>query len=306
MVVVELVIKIIVAIALGFFLYKIKVLNDGFNSTLSRFIVELTSPCMIFAAIVSIGDEAPQATVWNLLIVGFIIYAILIVLAFLLTKLIRVQKFSAGAFQCLIVFGNVGFIGIPIVGALFGPLAKFYMAVLNIHMNLFMYSYGLWLITRHADGKYKFSAKRLINPTNISVVIALIIFFCGLKLPDIAVMPFDYVGSVTPFMSLVALGSSAASRNLKKIFSNWRFYVFTAIKMILIPLGTFLLCMAVIGPGMITNVITLYVGMPAALAPGMFAMAYGGDKETAVGGANMMNLFCVVTVPLMYIMMTSL
>lgn len=306
MVVVELIVKIVVLIGLGFLLYKIKLLNDNFNSTLSRLIVEVTCPCMIFSAIVSIGNTAPKIDVLNMIIVGIIIYAVLIALGFILTKIVKVPRFSSGAFQCLIVFGNVGFIGIPIAGSLFGDIATFYMAILNIHINVFLFSYGLWLITRDTEGKYKFSPKRLINPSLIVIVVALIIFFIGVDVPDIIVLPFSYIGNVTPILSLLVLGSSAAAHNLKKIFSNWRFYLFTFIKMIILPLAAFFICRALIGPGIITNIITLYVGMPAALAPGMFALAYGGDEETATGGATMMNIFFIITIPLMYLMMTSI
>ena len=74
--------------------------------------------------------------------------------------------------------------------------------------------------------------------------------------------------------------------------------------MIVFPIAAFFISKAILGPGIMTNIITLYIGMPSAVITGMFALAYGGDEESATAGTAMMNIFCVITIPGIYLLTT--
>ena len=304
MIALELAIKIFVGIALGFLLYKIDILNEKVNAGISRLLVEVACPFMIFANIISISGQnvADKHDVYYVLLVGVVIYAILVPFSFVVVRLLRPKKISEGVFQCLLLFGNVGFIGIPVSEAFFGPVGVFFMALLNIHFNVLCYTYGLWLVTKDADTEYKFSTKRLFNPAIISIIVALVLFLFDIKFPEVVVSPISFIGNITSPLSLLVLGGSIAAYNLKEIFSEWRIYIFTFIRMIIFPIATFFIMKAIFGPGLITNVTTLYMGTPAALITGMFAMAYGGDTKGATGGLAMMNILCIITIPGIYLM----
>lgn len=304
MVALELAIKIFVGIALGFLLYKMNILDDKVNTGFSRLLVEVACPFMIFANIISISGQnvTSKQDVYYVLLIGIVIYAILIPFSFLMVKLLRSPQRSVGVFQCLLLFGNVGFIGVPVSEAFFGPVGVFYMALLNIHFNVLCYTYGLWLVTKDADTEFKFSAKRLLNPAIVSIIVALILFLLDIKFPEVVVSPISFIGNITSPLSLIVLGASIASYNLKEILSEWRIYVFTFIRMFIFPVAAFFIMKAIFGPGLITNVTTLYLGTPAALITGMFAMAYGGDTKGATGGLAIMNILCIITIPGIYLM----
>ena len=302
---IELVIKIFFSMALGFFLYKIKMLNTTVNVSLSRFLVEVVVVCMTFTSIVSLDDEAEKSDVLLLLLIGVIIYVILIPISLGLTRLLKTPAQSRGVYDCLMIFGNVGFIGLPIAESLYGNVGLFFMAILNIHFNLLCYTLGFWLITKDNGKKQKMSLKSLINPGIIAIIIALIIFFCDIKIPDIVLSPFQFVGNITSPLALIVLGSSIAAHPLKMVFSQWRIYVLTFVRMIILPLAAFFICRSLLGPGMMTNIITLYVGMPSAVITGMFALAYGGDEESATAGTAMMNIFCIITIPAIYLLTST-
>jgi len=302
----ELVLKILVGMIVGFILYKIKLLNNQSNATLSRLLAEVVCPFMIFANVMAISgqDLADKADVYRVLITGVVIYVILVPASILITKLLRVKKRSQGVVECLLIFGNIGFIGLPVAESLYGPVGVFFMAVLNIHFNFICYSYGLWLVTKDAEGKFRFSPKRILNPSIIGCSIALILFLFDFKLPDLVLSPISFIGNITSPLSMIVLGSSIASHDLKRIFSQWRMYAITFIRMILFPLITFFLCKAIFGPGLLTNILTFHMGTPAAVITSMFAMAYGGDEDTATSGVAMMNIFCIITIPCIYFMTT--
>ena len=308
MIAIELVLKILVGIIVGFFLYKIKILNKDINAALSRLLVEVVCPFMIFANIMSISglNVASKTDVVHVMITGVVIYVILVPLSILITRLMKVAKYSQGVFQSMLLFGNVGFIGIPVAESLFGAVGVFFMALLNIHFNLICFSYGLWLITKDANTKYKFSPIKLLNPNIVSILLALILFLFDIKLPDLVLSPISFIGSITSPLSMLVLGASIAAHDLKKIFSQGKLYIITIIRMIIFPLLSYLIMKAIFGPGPLTNVTAFYLGTPAAVIISMFATAYGGDEETATTGVAMMNIFCIVTIPCIYLMTTYL
>lgn len=297
--------KIIVAMGLGFLLYKLRILNDSVNKGLSGLIVHVTAPCMLFVSIVTMdGTEIRNAL--TLLWVGFAIYAVLIVLALLIVKLMKIPRASSGVYQAAIVFGNVGFLGLPLAESLFGPVGLFYMAILNIHMNLFVYSYGFYIIAGNSQSGFKFSPKSLINSGIISVLAAMLFFFLQIHLPAYVTEPIGFVGGITSPLAMVVVGSTAAAHSLKTVFSKKKIYILSVIKMLLIPAAVYFLLKLTLGAGTMTQVITLYVGMPTAAIVSMIAISYDSDVETASSATAMMNILCIITIPILYLMMSFL
>lgn len=298
-------IKIVVAMALGFLLYKLRILNDTVNKGLSGLIVHVTSPCLVFVSIVTMdGSQIHNALM--LLWIGFAIYAALALIAFVVVKILRIPNASSGVYQAALIFGNVGFLGLPLAESLFGPVGLFYMALLNIHLNLFAYSYGFYLITRNSTSGFKFSPKSMINAGIISVLLAMVIFFFQVPIPEYVTEPLSFVGSITSPLAMVVIGSTAAANSLRVVFSHKKLYILSAIKMLLIPILTFFLLKLTLGNGLMTQIITMYVGMPTAAIVGMFAVAYDSDAETATSASGMMNIFCIITIPILYLMMMYL
>ncbi|MBR3245890.1 MAG: AEC family transporter [Parasporobacterium sp.] len=297
--------KIIAAMALGFLLYKIHILNDTANKGLSGLIVHATSPCMVFTSIISMdGSEIPNAI--TILWIGVVIYVVLIILAFLIVRIMKIPAASSGVYQAAIIFGNVGFLGLPLAESLFGPVGLFYMAILNIHMNLFVYSYGFFIIARNSSSGFKFSAKTMINAGIISVIIAMIIFFLQIPLPEYITSPISFIGGITSPLAMIVIGSTAAAHSLKTVFSHKKLYILSAIKLLIIPAITYFILKLTLGNGLMTQVITMYIGMPTAALVSMIAIAYDSDAEIASSATAMMNIFCILTIPLLYIMMAYL
>ena len=297
-------IKIVVAMALGFLLYKLHILNDNVNKGLSGLVVHVTSPCMVFTSIISMdGSEIKNAL--TILWIGVVIYIVLVLLAFLLVKLLRIPVKSSGVYQAAIVFGNVGFLGLPLAESLFGPVGLFYMALLNIHLNIVVYSYGFYIIGRNSSRGVKFSPKSLINAGIISVCLAMIIFFLQIPLPEYVTQPISFIGNITSALAMIVLGSSAAASSLKVVFSHKKLYLLSAIKMLVIPIITFIILRLTLGNGLMTQVITMYVGMPTAAIVSMIAISFDSDAETASSASAMMNIFCIVTIPILYLIMQA-
>ena len=295
-------VKIVVCMALGYFLNKIKILDSRVNTKLSALILNVTLPCTMFVAVAGM-ESRDMAAVWELIVIGFLIYIYLGIAAFIISKLIKMGKEKESVIQCLIMFGNVSFLGIPVTQALYGDTGVFYLAVLNVHFNIFCFTYGIWLMTRNNGAEGGFSPKKFLNPGLISIVAALIIYLCGISLPDILTEILEFIGQANSPLAMITIGSIIATYSLKELFSKWKFYVLAALKMLLLPAIAYLILCASIGPGLITNVVTIYIAMPTANTVSMMAVNYNSDAKTATIGTGLMNILCIATIPIIYLFM---
>ncbi len=298
MVIVGTMLKIVITMALGYFLFKIKVLNPGTNAAISKIIILASSPCLVFSSIMSMGSEG-KGEVGTLLIVGLVIYAVFFLVAFPLVKAIRIPREELNTFLCMVVFGNVGFVGFPLAASLSGPAGLFYIGVLNVHFTIIAYTVGITLLT----GKGHFRISNIINPATVGAVLALVLFLTGVKLPDVVLAPLDFIGQLTSPLAMLVLGSTIASYSPKKMFGNWRYYVISFVKLLVFPLAAFFIMRALIGNNEMTKMVAIYAGCPTATILPVMTLAYGGDWENTSSGAGLSHLLCIITVPALWLLM---
>ena len=304
MVVITLSAKILLAMAIGYFCYKIGIFKETSPSVLSKFIADIAIPFMIFSAVTSMSGNADlKSDFYTMLLVGVIMYAALVVISFLIVKLMRVPKISNGTYQASLIFGNIGFLGLPVAQDLYGAEGVFLMAVFQIHFNILVYSYGLWLMTKDGKGEFKFNIKSLFNPGLVATILASVLYLADVSLPSVVTEPISFIGNIASALATVVLGSLVAQFSLKKVFSNGKMYILSIIRMIIFPLITYLIMKSIFGPCTLTSIVTLSAGMPTAMIVSIFSESYGGDSETATESTSMMNIFCIITIPLMYLMM---
>ena len=294
-------IKIIAAMAVGFLLRKINIINDSSGRGFSSLIIHVTAPCMVFSGIVSM-DSSQLQNAKTLLWLGFVIYAVLIALALVLGKALKFGK-NAGVIEAAVIFGNVSFLGFPLIQSLYGATGLFYIALLNIHFNLFFYSLGFYLISKSGSGSKRFDPKRLLNTGIISIIIAVIIYFCQIKIPDMILEPINFVGQITSPLSMIVIGSSMASYSLKKVFSRKKIYILSFFKLLIFPLLAWVIFKLTLGDNVLTRVICFYVGMPTAAVVGMTAIAFDGDAENATYCNAMMTILSLASIPALYLIM---
>ena len=300
MAIVSAMLKIVAALALGYAFNRIKILNSETCTAMSKLIINAASPCLIFSSVVSVGSERKGEALF-LLWIGFAIYIFMAAIAFITVKLVRVPKEKFATYMCILIFGNVGFLGFPIAQSLYGSLGLFYMGILNIHFTLFAYTFGMMLMSgRDGDGKVKVSFRTLINPGTVGVALALIFFFLEIKIPDIILEPISFIGQITSPLAMIVLGSTIAQYPLKEVFTNTRNYITSIVKLLVMPAVAYLALNAVWGTSELTTIITLYVGCPTATILVMMSLAYNGDVESVSSSIGLTTLMSLITIPALW------
>ncbi len=301
--------RLFIIMFLGYFLYKFKVIDTEFNKKLSSFLINVTLPATAISSVLEKQTDRNIKLVLSVFAIGFVMYIVLPVLGFIVARILRSPASQRGMYSFMMTFSNVGFIGFPITEALFGASAMFYTAIINIVFNLAIYSYGIILVNKdkisvsseqsEGQSKVKLSAKDLISPAIIASVIAVIIYFTGVTIPADIASVINYLGDITSPLAMIIIGVTLAPMKLKTVFSDWRVYLFTVIKLIIIPIACLPLLKMVISDDTVLMILYILLQMPVANTSVLFANRFDINEELAAKGVFITTLFSVFTVPLM-------
>ena len=291
--------KLCITMLLGVVLNRLKVINEEGNKTLSRLIVEVTSPALAIYAVC--GQTEVNAEVFKLVGFGAILYLVLPVVAFGIALLLKPPRELRGVYQLLLVFGNVSFMGFPVVQALYGEQAIFYMNVLNIPFTLMIFTYGVRLLgAGQLSGASKLRAEHFLSPGFISAVLSLMVYFLRIPVPTALSGTLGFVGNLTTPLSMLAIGSMIANFSPRELFSERKLFVLTVVKLLAMPLGGFALARILFADPVMVGTVTLSLAMPSGALCAMVSRQHGSDLQanSAALGVFITTLLSMLSIPL--------
>ncbi len=293
-------VKLFALMILGFVLYKKEFFDEKFNSKVSEFIVNFTAPALIIYTVCG-NSGGDKQDVLKLIIVGAVLYMLLPILAWIITKALRVKAEDEGIYQMMIIFSNVAYMSYPIVQALYGDTAIFYNSLLHMGFNFLMFSYGIYLVTK-GSGKMKINLKTFINPGLVASILALIIYFTEISVPGFISETCGFLGNITMPLSMVVLGSVLAGYSMKDMFSEKRIFIISVIKLIILPIVSFYIAKILFTDPVIIGMTTISMGMPTASLVVMMSVKYNKNVKIASVGVFVTTVLSIVTIPLIYIL----
>ena len=156
--------------------------------------------------------------------VGLLTYIILPIIGFIIIKVMRIPKNQQGLYIFMTVFSNIGFMGFPVMKAIFGDSAVFYTAIFNMIFNLFVFTIGHSMMSYGTSQKTHMNLKNLISPGVVASLVALFIYFTKLQLPDVICSTISMVGDITTPIAMLIIGSTLATIPVREVFTEMRIY----------------------------------------------------------------------------------
>lgn len=147
MVMLQQMIVMFLMMAVGYLCYRKQILTEEVSKKVSAIVVNVANPCMILSSALTDQQMQGKELVQTLAIV-VMMYVFLLVMAQLLPRILCIQKESRGAYAAMTVFANIGFMGFPVLAAMYGNGALLYGAVFQIPFNILIYTYGVAVLTR--------------------------------------------------------------------------------------------------------------------------------------------------------------
>lgn len=286
-----------IILALGFFLGKVKLISPKTNKDLVNLLLTVFMPASLFMAFPSTYNEETSELFKAGLIAGVVVMLALIIIA----KLVFNQKWYKGKIgyesQFALIFNNATFLGYPIISSTFGEQGVIPYCGFIIAFNIALFSYGVYLFKHKIDAKLILGV--LTNPNIIAVVLGVVVFLTGFKLPGFITDAVGFTGNATTALSVICVGYMLSNANLLKLIRKGKLIFTAAFQLVLGPLTAFGLTTLLGFPQQVVAVCTLIQALPTATSLGLFAAKYGGDQTEASELVTVSTIISIFLMPLM-------
>ena len=291
------VIIFLIITAVGFIAVKVKVLNDEGLTVVSRLFTKIVLPFFLFTNTVNGTTRTEILDNLYIIPISLAVYVVIIFVSRLLARLLRLGTTRARLFSLAYTFGNVGFVGIPVLLALFGHSVMMYVAVFTVVDQLLIWTYGFSL--SYPEGtKFRFEAKTLknmLNPPLISVLLAILFVLLDIRPFGVLEDAFLTLASASTPLPFIYLGGMIALSDMKKSLRHYEFYIGIAVKMVIIPVIAFVILRAIGIHYELAMTTTVLIALPAlAIAP-ILARTNNSDEEYATASVIITTLASLVT-----------
>ncbi|WP_455580987.1 AEC family transporter [Dysosmobacter sp.] len=279
-------------IAVGLYLCRKGFLTAQGSRDLGAILLRIIIPCVIVKSyIIQYSRERllELALSAGLALAGFVLAMGIAYLAY--GRCRRIENFAAA-------FCNAGFIGIPLVQAVIGEEGVFYVAASIALLNLFQWTYGVFIMTDRRDA---ISAKTIAkNPVVIAIVVGVVLFVSRIPVPGIVTSTLGYIAGMNTPVAMLLMGTYMAKLSWRQLLLDKRAYGCVLLRLVVIPAAILLVFWVL--PVQNENV-ALAAYLAAATPVGanicVFAQQYECDYQFSVVTVCLSTVLSILTVPAM-------
>ena len=279
----------------GFFCGKAGIMDVESNKSLSRLVANLTNPMLVLASVMTDDRLLSPAEVLQVTLLAAGCYAFLIASSLLLPRLLHLGLRERGPYRFFYIFSNIGFMGYPLVRAMFGEGAMFHLTIFVLFFQLVCWSYGAQTIS--GEGRFRLSWRILKTPCVLSALLAYAIYLSGVHIPRIVADVVKTTGEITSPLAMLILGCALSQCSLRDVFGRPKLYLLALIKLIVVPLAAFFVLRTFIKDPLLLSLTTVVLAMPAATNATILTYQNHGDDRLAASGVFLTTLLSVASVP---------
>lgn len=246
-------------IMVGVLCSKTKMISKETNKQLSVFVLQVVNPAVIF---MSYQTEYRSELVENLLLtfaLSFGAFSFMITLSYIFIpkkegRETEIERFSA-------VYSNCGFMGIPLINAVFGMQGVFYLTAFITMFNYFAWTHGVIMIS--GERNMKNVIKVFYSPTMIAIVLGMLTFFLRIKLPSVPLKAVGYISDLNTPLAMIVSGATIADTKVLELIKKPAVYYVCFLRLLLYPM----IIAALLSPFGIEEKVRMTVVIAAAAPP---------------------------------------
>lgn len=287
-----------IIILIGYIITKKKLINDEIIKGFSILLTEVTLPALVITSIIS--AKLNQEIIRNVFLMGLISlcsYLFLIIFSTLFTNRLKASSSRKTVFKFLLIFANVGYMGIPVINSIYPEVGILYVIINTIIFNSLVWTYGVYIFIFDKTNNNFFQWKKLISNGLIAIFVGFIILTTGIELGPLR-GALESVGQMTFPLSMLIIGGALTDINPAVILKDKHIYYQLFLKLIFLPMLGLTILHHLPIPEIIANISVLMLAMPAGAIAVIFANKYDGDFKFASEGVFFTTLFSLLTIPL--------
>ena len=302
--------------AIGYTLEKTKIIKSDGATTLAKLQTWVFCPALAFVTMAESFTLSSLSEYSTNLTFSVISLSIAFFLGIgLAVFFVKEKCYLRGIYQYALIFANLGYMADPLVLELFGQSVLGAYKFFCLPFTIVIYIWGISVLT--PQGKTKSSPlQRLINFPTIALLSGMLVGIMGLTkyIPEFAIGTLNSLKVCMGPTAMIIAGLTVAKYDIKRLISNKRVYVASLFRLLILPT---LIVGSVIGIREFLNTVfaldisaapiyfTFFAtAMPLGMNTVVFPEAYGGDPEPGASMAIISTTISVLTVPLMYGLLT--
>lgn len=295
-------------VVVGYIAGKWGYMGGTFDKKLSKVVIDITCPALILSSAMT-GELPDRRYILPLLGISVLTYVLLTGVALLLPRLLTKKKDDEGVIGFAMMFGNVGFMGYPIVASIFGHEAVFYAAVLNVVNTFTVFTVGTMLIVgknlestveEKEMSQKKMLRKVLYSTPMLSAYLTMLIVALEIKdIPEFISQPLTMIGNITVPAALLIIGSSMSQLPLRALLGNSTIYTTTLMRLAILPIGIHYLMTLLGFSSFVVGINTVAIAMPVATYGTILCLRHGKDTTLITEVTFITTLLAMISIPLL-------
>lgn len=295
-------------VVVGYIAGKLGYMGGTFDKKLSKVVIDITCPALILSSAMT-GELPDRRYILPLLGISVLTYVLLTGVALLLPRLLTKKKDDEGVIGFAMMFGNVGFMGYPIVASIFGHEAVFYAAVLNVVNTFTVFTVGTMLIVGKNQestveekemSRKKMLRKVLYSTPMLSAYLTMLIVALEIKdIPEFISQPLTMIGNITVPAALLIIGSSMSQLPLRALLGNGTIYTTTLMRLAILPIGIHYLMTLLGFSSFVVGINTVVIAMPVATYGTILCLRHGKDTTLITEVTFITTLLAMISIPLL-------
>ncbi len=282
-----------VLIAVGFAADKCRIYSEKTARATNDLLFYIITPSVIVNSFLNVELTADNAKgFFTAVLIAAVFHA---VLALVVPLLYRKSGKDSVIFRFGTMYGNVGYMGLPLAQAVAGDIGVFYASAAVAVFNIVAFTHGVRMMSRE-NGKMNLK-KLIINPGVIGIAIGLPLFLLGVKLPTVLSSPIAYLGSMNTPLAMIMLGTYLANTDLVDMFRRKENYMVAATKLLLWPLAAISVLYVCGVRGELLLACSVFLSAPTATNTVMFSAKYGHNAGVASKLCGFTTMLAVLTMP---------
>ena len=296
----------------GFTAQRFKLFPDGFHLGLNKLVMKITLPLMIFTSLSKFEYSA------EVLRSSFLVFVFAYISMFMLLgagtvtgKLMKLKNGSYTVHKMHTTFGNIAFLGYPLLDSLFpGGKGLFYAVIYHIALESLLWSLGVMIFNKGKSVSLGHNLMHLLNPNTVAFALGITGFLVRLKLPVILDSAMTGLGGTTLYLSMIYIGITLSRVSIRGTLKELSIYVLTFTKMILMPavliiVIDLLLRMTGLSMDPVARAVTvLQAATPCMATIVIMAGNFNSDADLAAKNFFLTTMLSIFTLPFVYWMVT--
>ncbi len=288
--------------AVGYLLGRAGKITSAGTAETSSLLLYVVSPCIIIDSFQTEYDAGLLKTLAMgvaVELVFFFLYAMIVKLFFRKDEPDVRIPFRFGS-----MYGNTGFMGLPLIQAIMGDEALIFAVVSLMVFNVVVWSHGYMMMNGSTKGM---SLKKiLLTPGLLAVVVGLPLFLTRTTLPGPLHSAVSMLGSMNTPLAMVVIGAQMARADIRGLLRDKKLYEGSAIKLVLIPLFPAVVLLPLRHDALLYTATVILAAAPTAGITSMFAERFGRSPERAAELVSLSTLLSILTLPVMAVLAETL